>query len=158
MRTGTATLMLVLTGAIGLSACSSDDEGATAQSSSTTTTAATAAGDSTELCRIFGEIGANRGGRGTQFDRAMTAEGWERRIETTAEIVAAAPAEWRDEAEVYLDLVKDRAELARENGYVSVNELPADVRDAFIAEHREEQAEANELIAYMGRECGAAGA
>jgi len=76
------------------------------------------------------------------------------RIETTAEIVDAAPAEWRDEAETYLQMVKDRAELAASNGYVDVADLPADVRDAFIADHRDEQAEVNELIAYMGAECG----
>ena len=36
-----------------------------------------------------------------------------------------------------------------------MNDLPADVRTAFISSHRTMQAEVNELIAYMGQECGA---
>ena len=70
-------------------------------------------------------------------------------------MVAAAPAEWRDEAETYLQMVKDRAQLAAENGYVGVQDLPADVRNAFISSHQAMQAEVNRLIAYMGQECGA---
>ena len=84
------------------------------------------------------------------MSRPTTAEGWEMRIVTTGEIVDAAPAEWRDEAATYLEMVKDRAELAADNGYVAVDALPADVREAFIAEHRDEQAEVNELIRVHG--------
>lgn len=88
---------------------------------------------------------------------ASTPEGWERRIATNGQIVEAAPAEWRDEAETYLQMVKDRAQLAAEHGYVGVNDLPADVRNAFISSHRAMQAEVDELIAYMGAECRAPG-
>lgn len=138
----------LVTGALVFAACSSGDETAV------TPTAAAGSHDSTALCAIFDELAANGAGPGAQFT-ASTAEGWDRRIETNREMVEAAPAEWRDEAETYLRMVEDRAQLAAENGYVGVNELPADVRDAFISSHREMQAEVNELIAYMGQECGA---
>ena len=72
-------------------------------------------------------------------------------------MVEAAPAEWRDEAEVYLQMVKDRAQLAAAHGYVGVNDLPADVRTAFINSHRAMQSEVDELIAYMAGECRGSG-
>lgn len=140
---------LTLVGALALGACSSDD----GESAGTTTTSAKAT-ESQDICAIFGELAANRDDRGGGTATPTSAEGWAMRIETTAEIVGAAPAEWRDEAETYLQMVKDRAELAASNGYVDVADLPVDVRDAFIADHRDEQAEVNELIAYMGAECG----
>lgn len=142
-----AALTLVSTFALG--ACSSGD-GERAR----TTTTSVAAAESRDLCAIFGELAANRDARGGGMSQPTTAEGWEMRIATTGEIVDAAPAEWRDEAETYLEMVKDRAQLAADNGYVAVDALPADVREAFIAEHRDEQAEVNKLIAYMGSECG----
>jgi hypothetical protein len=52
-------------------------------------------------------------------------------------------------------MVKDRAQLAAEHGYVGVNDLPADVRDTFISSHRAMQAEVDELIAYTSAECRA---
>jgi hypothetical protein len=137
---------LLVTGALVFAACSSGDESAVTQT--------TGSEDSKALCAIFDELAAHGAGPGAQF-AASTPEGWQRRIETNRKMVDAAPAEWRDEAETYLQMVKDRAQLAAENGYVGVNELPADVRDAFISSHRAMQAEVNELIAYMGRECGA---
>lgn len=143
-----ATLALVT--ALALGACSSND----GESASTTSTS-TKATESRDICAIFGELAANRDDRGGAMSMPTTAEGWEMRIERTGEIVDAAPAEWRDEAETYLQMVKDRARLAADNGYVAVAALPADVREAFIAEHRDEQAEVNRLIAYMGSECGA---
>ncbi len=155
--------------ALLLAACSSDgndtsaarnaDAEATATPSSTTppTSTAPSTSDSAAICAIFNQLAAGGAGPGAQF-QASTPDGWQRRIATTAQIVDAAPAEWRDEAETYLQMVKDRAQLAAENGYVGVNELPADVRNAFIASHRAMQAEVDELIAYMGSECGASDA
>jgi hypothetical protein len=112
------------------------------------------ASDPAALCAIFNQLQASGAGPDAQF-RASTAEGWERRIATTGQMVEAAPTEWRDEAETYLQMVKDRAQLAAENGYVGVNDLPADVRTAFITSHRAMQAEVDELIAFMGAECRA---
>jgi len=110
--------------------------------------------NSTALCAIFNQLVASGAGPDAQF-RASTPEGWERRIATNGQIVEAAPAEWRDEAEAYLQMVKDRAQLAAEHGYVGVNDLPTDVRNAFISSHRAMQAEVDELIAYMNATCRA---
>jgi hypothetical protein len=147
--------------AIGLAACS-DGGGSEAETSArsddqaavTTTTTAAAGSGSTAICAIFEQRRASGAGPGAQYE-ASTPEGWERRIETTGDIVEAAPAQWRDEAETYLEMVKDRAQLAADNGYVGVNDLPADVRTDFITSHRAMQAEVNELIAYMSGECQA---
>ena len=149
--------------ALTLAACATDaardasprsarDEVATVP---TTTTTIPTAGDTAALCAIFRRLAASGAGRGAQFEESTPA-GWEQRIATTGEIVEVAPAEWHDEAETYLQMVKDRAQLAAEHGDVGVDDLPVDVRTAFIASHRAMQAEVNELIAYMGRECGAA--
>ena len=151
---------LLVAAALVLAACSGDggnDAGArpnTDDKAVVTTTTPAAASDSTPICAIFNQLAAGGAGPGAQF-QASTPEGWERRIATTGQIVEAAPAEWRDEAETYLQMVKDRAQLAAENGYVGVNELPADVRNAFISSHRAMQAEVDELIAYMNAECRA---
>ena len=82
-----------------------------------------------------------------------TQAGWDVRIEMTARIVKVAPPELVDNAWTYLELVEDRARLAAENGYVLVADLPDDVRTAFIADHRDEQVQANELIAYARDHC-----
>jgi hypothetical protein len=119
----------------------------------TTTVAEVTGSDSTALCAIFNRLAANGGGRDAQFD-ATAPDGWAQRIATTAEMAAVAPPEWRDEAETYHQMMRDRAQLAAENGYVGVHELPADVRNAFISAHAAMQADVNRLIAYMGQECG----
>ena len=148
-------------GALLFSACSSDG-GSRASTRSeaddkSATEVTTAAGaESAELCAIFNRLAASGAGPGAQFNET-TPEGWELRIATNTAIVEAAPADWKDEAETYLQMVKDRAQLAAEHGDVGVNDLPADVRNAFIGSHREMQAEVNELIADMGQECGARG-
>jgi hypothetical protein len=151
---------LVVAGALVFTACSSDtgnDAGARPEADdnvAVTATTAAAGSDSAALCAIFNQLAANGAGRDAQFT-ATTPEGWQKRIATNEAMVAAAPAEWRDEAETYLQMVKDRAQLAAENGYVGVQDLPADVRNAFISSHQAMQAEVNRLIAYMGQECGA---
>jgi hypothetical protein len=148
--------VLAVAGAVVLSACSggggSDGSAAPNATDKTAGTPTSTASDSTAICAIFNELAANGAGPGAQF-QASTPEGWERRIATTKRIVDAAPAEWRDEAETYLQMVRDRAQLAAEHGYVGVNDLPADVRDAFISSHRAMQADVNRLIAYMSTEC-----
>ena len=153
---------VLLAGALVFTACSGgggDEEGAlpgTDNSAAVTTTAPAAISDSVALCAIFNQLVASGAGPDAQF-RASTPEGWERRIATNTQMVEAAPVEWRDEAEAYLQMVKDRAQLAAENGYVGVNDLPADVRNAFISSHRAMQAEVDELIAFMSATCRAAG-
>jgi hypothetical protein len=118
----------------------------------TTSTSTTSPSDSTELCRIFQRLAAGGAGPNGQ-NEASTADGWAARIETTEDMAKAAPAEWKDEAEIYVQMVKDRAQLASENAYVGVNDLPADVRTAFISSHREMQAQVDRLIAFMKQQC-----
>jgi hypothetical protein len=50
--------------------------------------------------------------------------------------------------------VRDRAELLVKYDYVTVSALPADVRQAFIAEHSATQQIANELIVFLRADCG----
>jgi len=49
--------------------------------------------------------------------------------------------------------VERRADLFAEYGYVSVAELPADVRETFIAENSADQQMANEFIASTKDTC-----
>jgi hypothetical protein len=154
MRMNLRCSALMLAAALGVGACGSSASTATPPSTTTEATTTTAAPtESADLCVIFGKLAANRGGRDAQAEPS-TAEGWNTRIEITGQIVDTAPAEWKDEAETYLAMVKDRAEFAADSGYVAVDDLPADVRNAFIADHREMQAEVDTLIAFMGSECG----
>jgi hypothetical protein len=141
--------------ALLLAACSGggSDATSTAKTDASTTTT-TAAADSTALCALFQQLAAGGAGPNGQ-NEASTAEGWTRRIATVQEMVDVAPAEWEDEARTYLQMVKDREQLAADNGYVGVDDLPADVRSAFISSHASMQAEVNRLIAFMGQECGA---
>jgi hypothetical protein len=142
--------------ALLLAACSGggSDATSTAKTEASTTTTTTAADDSTALCGIFEQLAAGGAGPNGQ-NEATTAEGWTRRIETVREMVDVAPAEWKDEARTYLQMVKDREQLAADNGYVGVDDLPADVRSAFISSHASMQAEVNRLISFMGQECRA---
>jgi hypothetical protein len=146
-----AALLLPL--ALLLAACSgggSDGTSAAKRAASTTTT--TAASDSTALCGIFQQLAADGAGP-TGQNETSTAEGWKRRIATTQEMVDAAPTEWKDEARTYVQMVEDRAQLAAENGYVGVDDLPADVRSAFISSHASMQVDVNRFIAFMSSTC-----
>ncbi len=98
------------------------------------------------LCDVFNGIQSNNAD-------LSTAEGWEMRINLTEQLVSVAPEDLQDEAAIYLQLVKDRADLVAEYGYVSVQELPADVRNDFISANYENQQESNELIDYAHSVC-----
>jgi hypothetical protein len=155
---GLVVVVVLALGTLLLGACSDgggSGAGATAKpdDGAATTTTTTTTG-STSLCAIFDQLVADGAGPRAQYE-ATTPEGWQQRIATTGRIVDAAPPEWRDEAQAYLQMVKDRAQLAAENGYVGVQDLPADVRNDFISSHRALQMQVNELIAYMGSTCGA---
>lgn len=91
-----------------------------------------------------------------------SAAGWDDRIAIVEGIAAVAPDEIQDEADAYvqmvndraeLQMVNDRAELSAANGYVHVEELPADARAAFIASHSDLQEQVNALIAYAQDNC-----
>lgn len=118
--------------------------------------------DTTAFCAVFQGIAdhaaatggkPNGGPTGRGPSEPTTKAGWDDRIKRTAKIVKTAPPAYKDEAKTYLKLVKDRAKLAADNGYVGVADLPADVRSAFIADHMDEQQQANKLITFAKTEC-----
>jgi hypothetical protein len=168
MRFMTAGTALVMASALALGACAGDDESAAGKDDEsaavTTSTTPTRVGefDLAAFCAVFegiadraraegGTPGAGPGGGGPA--QPTSEAGWDVRIQMTARIATVAPPELVDNARTYLELVEDRAQLAAENGYVLVADLPPDVRRAFIADHRDEQAQANELIAYATGNC-----
>jgi hypothetical protein len=155
---------VTLGGALLLGACSggSADRAATTTTTTPKITSSGAADDTTAMCAVFQGIAAraaeqggqpNGGPTGAGPEQPTTEAGWAERVERTAQLVETAPDDYRDEAETYLQLVKDRAQLAADNGYALVEDLPADVRNAFIADHRDEQLQANALIAFAKEEC-----
>jgi hypothetical protein len=159
---------VVLGGALLLGACGGGDDSAAASKSASqsgdtaSTPATTAAGDTTAMCEIFNGIASSKSARdgapaggptGEGPKQPTTQEGWDERIARTAKLVDTVPASYHDEAVTYLALVKDRAQLAADNGYTTVAELPADVRQAFISDHIDEQQQANALIAFAKSEC-----
>jgi hypothetical protein len=112
----------------------------------------TAANDTTggldEYCALFSDIQASTS------DSALDSEaGWQQRVAWTEEMARLAPEEYLDQAQVYLALVVAREQLVSEYGYVSVQELPADVRSAFISDHSAEQQISNELIDFSTSTC-----
>jgi hypothetical protein len=167
MKAGVATIVIagaVVAGVVALAGSSGDGDSAADQDATATkvTTSTTMAFELEALCAVFqgiadraraegGTPGAGPGGGGPA--QPTTKEGWDRRIKMTATIIDVAPPDLVDNAKTYLALVKDRAQLAADNQYATVENLPADVRNAFIADHRDEQARANELIQYATSQC-----
>ena len=151
---------VVLGGVLLLGACSggSDDRA----TSTTSNPAKKKTDDTTAMCAVFqgiadraaatgGQPSSGPGGGGPA--QPTTKEGWDERIKQTAKIVDTVPADYRDEATTYLQLVKDRAQLAADNGYALVADLPGDVRNAFIRDHAAAQQQANKLIAFAKSTC-----
>ena len=132
----------------------SDQEPTTTAPAPTSTTASpsTTADDTSvgldEYCALFSDIQASTS------DSALASEaGWQQRVAWTEEMARLAPEEYQDQAQVYLALVVAREELVSEYGYVSVQELPADVRTAFISDHSADQQISNELIEFSTSTC-----
>jgi len=154
-RIVTAALALVTIAGLTV-ACSDDSDGpSNGSDDSTPSDAGTELDDGAPeeadleaFCAGFPELGG--GGGETQ---AFTAEQWELRIANVEGIAANAPAEMRDEAEAYAEMMQLRADLAAENGYVAASDLDPAVRQEFIAEVGALQAEVNELIAYSREAC-----
>ena len=97
----------------------------------TTTTATT--GPASSFCQALREASGS--------DLTLTSQAaWDQRLALTAALVALAPPAQQANAQVYLQLVADRVQLASQYNYVSVQQLPADVRDRFIADHQSQQA------------------
>ncbi len=109
------------------------------------------------MCSLFGDIAAGaQAAKVTPGDpnAVFTAEQWQQKIATTAQIVDVVPADQRAEAEIYLELVKARAELAATYDYGVV---PTDARREFMAAHGSQQQEANRLLAFVRQSCNLRG-
>jgi hypothetical protein len=139
-----------------LSSCSGGDDSRGASSKSGPTTTAppvSTSGAREELCALFAAIAAGaQAAKSSPDDPAaiFTAEQWQQKIATTAQVVDVAPSTYRAAAETYLQLVKDRAGLAAAHDY---GPIPADALQQFMATHRDQQTQANVLLAYVKQSC-----
>ena len=143
-------IAIAVTAVLLLVGCGSSNRAAPSATATTSSSVATAAsGSASEFCAIFADLSQSR-------DQGMSAKdqaGWDKNIETVEHIAAAAPAEIKAQADAYVQMVKDRAELASANGYAAVADLPSDARDSFITSHKDLQSQVNELIAYAKTNC-----
>ena len=157
MRREAIGILAIASAAFLLSSCSSDgDEGAASVTKLTTTTTSVPA-STDAMCALFGDIAAGaQAAKVTPGDpnAVFTAEQWQQKIATTAQIVDAVPADHRAEAEIYLELVQARAELAATYDYGVV---PTDARREFMAAHGSQQQEANQLLAFVRQTCNLRG-
>ncbi|MBT3248325.1 MAG: EF-hand domain-containing protein [Actinobacteria bacterium] len=142
-------MSLMVASVLVASACSAD----TLTTEVVPTTVAptnTVAAAASVFCEVFAGIQTSTAESGGELSSAAD---WETRIGWTAQLVAAAPEELEDEAVIYLQLVKDRADLVAPYDYVSVQELPQEVKSSFIAENFENQQASNKLINYAHSSC-----
>jgi len=103
-------------------------------------------GASSSFCEAFKELS------GSGLNLASKAA-WDQRLAVTKQLVDLAPPAQQANAKVYLQLVTDRVQLASLYNYVSVPQLPADVRNQFIAAHQSQQDQSNIFIAYAKTTC-----
>lgn len=121
---------------VGTMACGGD-----AASSPTSPTVA-----SSSFCDAFKDA--------SQSDLTLTSKAaWDQRLVITTTLVNLAPPEQQANARVYLQLVTERYQLVAQYNYVSVQQLPADVRNQFIATHQSQQDQSNIFIAYAQSTC-----
>ena len=103
-------------------------------------------GVSSSFCEAFRQA--------SESDLNLTSKAaWDQRLAVTTTLVNLAPAEQQANARVYLQLVTDRYQLVSQYNYVSVQQLPADVRNQFIATHQSQQDQSNIFIAYAKAAC-----
>ena len=107
-------------------------------------------GTSSSFCEVFRELSASGGGSGLNL---ASKAAWDQRLAVTKQLVDLAPPAQQANAKVYLQLVTDRVQLASLYNYVSVPQLPADVRNQFIAAHQSQQDQSNIFIAYAKTTC-----
>lgn len=157
---------LLLSTGVVLGACSSGSSDAAtsttsppttsvADNSATTVVEAAADSDTSdpdEFCATFADLGEQRGEDGGN-ESPDSATGWDERIAVVTHIAEVAPDEIQAEADAYVVMTEDRAELAAENGFVSVEELPDDAKADFIASHTDLQQQVNALIDYAKDTC-----
>ena len=102
------------------------------------------------FCQVF--LGIQKATEESGGELSSEAD-WRHRISWTQQLYDTAPMEYKDEALIYLELVKDRAELLAKYNYQPLPNIPAEARTAFISDHIDEQQVANKLIAYAKSSC-----
>ena len=105
-----------------------------------------------DFCDVFSSI--TRSAMGGMQRNPSNEQEWQERVRIVEQILQTVPTEYDSHAEIYLELVKARRDLLKPYGYVQVTEIPAEVLNTFIDEHREHQIIANELIAFSKGLCG----
>ena len=90
---------------------------------------------------------------GADSSSLSTKEGWDTRVSLTEQLVTAAPPQFASNAAVYLQIVYDRVDLLSAYDYVTVQQLPPDVRQSFIQAHFADQQIANEFTNFLSSEC-----
>ncbi len=143
MRSSGFMAVLLVAGVVVTGGCASSSPTSPTITSTTTSTA----GPGSSFCQALKDASGS--------DLALTSKAaWDQRLALTAALVALAPPAQQANAQVYLQLVADRVQLASHYNYVSVQQLPADVRDRFIADHQSQPAQANIFIDYATTTCG----
>ena len=143
MRSSGFMAVLLVAGMVVTGGCASSSP--TSPTTTTTTTSTVAPGSS--FCQALTAASGS--------DLALTSKAaWDQRLALTAALVALAPPAQQANAQIYLQLVADRVQLASQYNYVSVQQLPVDVRDRFIADHQTQQAQSNIFISYATTTCG----
>jgi hypothetical protein len=82
-----------------------------------------------------------------------TKEGWNKRIKLTQNLIVSVPVQYQAIGFLYLEIVRDRAELLSEFNYVLLTEIPSNIKQSFIQEHFDDQQEANKLIDFVRSDC-----
>jgi hypothetical protein len=82
-----------------------------------------------------------------------TKEGWNKRIKLTQNLIVSVPVQYQAIGFLYLEIVRDRAELLSEFNYVLLTEIPSNIKQSFIQEHFDDQQEANKLIDFFLSDC-----
>ncbi len=142
MRSSGFMAVLLVAGVVVTGGCASSSPTSPTITSTTTSTA----GPGSSFCQALKDASGS--------DLALTSKAaWDQRLALTAALVALAPPAQQANAQVYLQLVADRVQLASQYNYVSVQQLPADVRDRFITDHQNQQAQANIFIDYATTTC-----
>jgi hypothetical protein len=135
---------------VALTACTGGDSSTTASTPPPTTQPSTVA--QSEFCVTFAGLSQQRDGGGGGARNQDEAD-WDRNIATVEHIDAVAPEEIKPQADAYVQMVKDRKELAAANNWADVSELSSDARSAFISTHADLQQQVNELIAFSKANC-----
>ena len=147
VRSSRFVAVLLVAGIVVSGGCASSSPTApTSPTTTATTTTTVTTSPTSSFCQALTDASGS--------DLTLTSKAaWDQRLAVTATLVALAPPAQQANAQVYLQLVADRVKLASQYNYVSVQQLPADVRAKFIADHQSQQAQSNIFINYATTTC-----